>query len=1568
MPAYPPQQRDPRTPTPQQTSAAPVAGTSPPYEPAAFIKHVLALTNRRFEVRALVASELARLQPAQLGKTKTAPSPTLKRQANLRALKTWHSIASARLADLRAGRAGSDPAAHPIPEPLQREAAKLMRRLVVGLSENASRISTLEGAERRWHVAAKAAREGIALRRDTAREVAGEPLRPDARLHLKLAHATFMLEGNSPRLRKELKEAVELSPKSKGLPYWLARYEVMVGNYAAAHQAVASARDYPPARHLVIPLLEPESTAAPWLTWPCNFYTYRYTLVETPALLGMQQVLAALANNPELETTWQSFGIPLSAINELKDRAINGGQAIAGLLLWNQANLDMGRSKYASAARNYEECQRAIVAYFAARYPNLKLSLPSPPDDSSSDPTPALQLENTLQTLASALINYNAPTRQIWTFFRERYMTLSLEELQKHDWRRPNVVPLAYEFANPLPDYGASTDFATALARLLIQMSILKSLQTSGDKVEEKIDAPLLAIALVFCSLAIAEANRLRRHFDQGLTQCSQLLRRHSQFQILSEVIEKPFVKILKAQILLDKADAQYKSRSLAASPAKNPDGSLKYQGLEAAETYQGVLVNFEDQGQYVHRVNDGVAAMTSELDGLLEHTFHPVAAKEAVETGGPPPLTPDDRRALTLLGKKITIETIAPRQGDYPEPDRRIRPHESLLRFVAPGDGDTSPALLETNPVIYALIVQARARLLQMEAELNYLGYSDAYVPPWRFQFLLDRARYFAEHAKNAQREYLNFLSNAEREEFQELTAAQNVEMEKSNIHIETARVDQVRLEVESAKASGELAQLSATNANTRLENYEHFDARADDLSDQILGGGIMSGLGSAASSAIGGAATGAAIGAVGGPIGMVGGAIIGGALGLLSGGGQVISERAQLATADEQRELEKKNLALAVGEAAQAAVVAQRQLAVARAGLMVAGMQRAAAVLRHEYALQNLTFLRNRTLNDEMWYRLSATVRDVADVYLRYGIEMAFLAEQAYEFEADKRIDVIRFDYDVSDLGDLLAGDFLLRDLDTLEQDLIVGQKIRQQQVRYVLSLAREFPEALQELRDNGAMTFSLRLEQLERRFPGLFNLRLSAVDVLPLALMDSTRFSLEITHLGIGQVRLHAEPTTSSDEVTGADWLGGVESDWSIRLRTTLPETAVFSGLTRQDIAGSFFAANQQGTFEGLAGASAWRVDLSMKENRIVPDSLADLLMTFTLSGYYDANLRDAVDHAPRTVLATTTWFSGHQQFPDAFYQFSRTGRMDWQVTPDFLALRGRVGALRNVAVLCTVGQKRPELGRLICSYPVEFEVDAAGSLQLLQELPRLSFSTNGLALSATLSTPPGATVTFDFGDGTGLADSTALPHTYVRPGRYEVLVRIAADGRLTEYRAVVVVSRQHTVLPPCIAMPILQTTVVGSKIKLEPALQPTPGETLSVIWRIDNERPDAGSAPVTFTLDPGRYMLRFSAIRPLTARFYSQQRFDPTLTLTVASLRLATNRTFDPDTGAETTTNPNAFSQQVFGAHTLSPADRWTLELPMDDNASLVSVSSTDVKQYGLSELADAVLALEYEVRD
>src|SRR5215470_6922102 len=191
MPADPPKRRH------KKITHDPVAEKMPPRDPKAFLDYVLKLTNHRAEVRVLAAANLARLQPPT-----TTPPPVgtaivtsqMKRQANLDALKTWQQLASARLEDLRAGHTGPNGLPIPATNP---EVAKLKRRLVVGLSKNAARIATLEGAQRRWHLAAKAARNAIALGQDKAREITGKRLRPDARLQLKLAQATFMLEGNS---------------------------------------------------------------------------------------------------------------------------------------------------------------------------------------------------------------------------------------------------------------------------------------------------------------------------------------------------------------------------------------------------------------------------------------------------------------------------------------------------------------------------------------------------------------------------------------------------------------------------------------------------------------------------------------------------------------------------------------------------------------------------------------------------------------------------------------------------------------------------------------------------------------------------------------------------------------------------------------------------------------------------------------------------------------------------------------------------------------------------------------------------------------------------------------------------------------------------------------------------------------------------------------------------------------------------------------------------------------------------------------------------------------------------
>jgi len=640
---------------------------------------------------------------------------------------------------------------------------------------------------------------------------------------------------------------------------------------------------------------------------------------------------------------------------------------------------------------------------------------------------------------------------------------------------------------------------------------------------------------------------------------------------------------------------------------------------------------------------------------------------------------------------------------------------------------------------------------------------------------------------------------------------------------------------------------------------------------------------------------------------------------------------------------------------------------------------MQRAAALLRHEFAVQSLAFLRNRTLDAEMWYRLAHLIRGVSQTYLRYAVELAFLAEQAYEFEADKRINVIRFDYEESEIGDMLAADFLSRDLDTLEQDLITAQRLRQQQVRYVLSLAREFPQALQELRETGSTIFSLRLEQLERRFPGLYDLRIGSVEVMPVALMDPTRYSLELTNLGTSQVRLKSQPDTHPAEPSESplntndldleedQWLAGLGQEWPVKIRVTGPETTVYSGLTRQEREAvfPFVASSQRDAFESLGAAASWRIDMSSKENQVVPGTLADMLITFNLSGYYDPGLRRAIDTAPRPATALTQWLSAQQSFPDAFYEFNDSGLMEWEVTEDMLSLAAPTGALRNVAMILTPAPTRTQFGHIMCTYLVEFTVTEADALEVSSDIPQVTFALDGLTLDAQAVAPAGGTLSWDFGEDAGFQEGAAQQHTYSKPGRREVGFRVVRNGRLSEYKADIVVSREHEMMPPLTAFPALAVDtgagdVPAGHTRVVVSTEVPAGESVTAIFRV-NGQPAKRGPDATFDLGPGTYTLVFTAVRDLKGRIYSRQRHDPDQQIPLNALRVASNRVFDEE-------NPpplNALAEHLFANGPISPVDRWTLELRPEDNPFLQAVTVTDEKQIDLAEIEDAVLTLEYD---
>ena len=748
----------------------------PPVErPASAVQRPAAAPFDGDEQPRLAAIPLAALRAILADGARPAVEPSALR-TRLDELYTWQNEATVELHDLAARRRGIGAEAQPLPRGMQKKASATTRSLIGAMSKSALDISKLEAADGRWLAAAEAARNAIRLRNDVAREALSEPLAPNPQAHLSLAYATFMIEGNSPRLREELARATELMPDSAGIAYWQARYAIMAGDYPTAYNAMLRAPDYQRIVEEIRPILQPTPAINPWESYPCNFYTYRYTLIDNDQINATKLVLsdagetelgqnlgktvadaakfaalkateyatlatglatnvqvvsrlypapgegpgyaviqASLAGQKAADAANHANNVATSAasgnVRTAADEAGRTAQDVldvlnrAGFILqvlyrppaadaatlyllgrmtiannaaadardalikatsdlrvlsqpeqqarlkamadialkalncfvyWNQGNDDLAHAKDSSAARNYAACQKAILEFFAARY-NGAYQVPSQAEGIYSE----------LVRVATHLIVVGNPA--IWNHFRTRYAIVLLDDLHDHDWERPKVAPTNYLFyQDPL-----------ALLNTLAESSML-----GLRKIAEKIEAPLLAIALIFAPLAMAEASRMRRDFDTARRECEKILTRHLQIKILCQHIEVPFIKILIGQILLEKADSQYKARLITGAN----------QRLVAEDTYNEVLAQFQYQGQYVRMVNNGATVLERRAMNLLKKGFHPLSTVNPIplppvgqprlfpEEATPQlPLSPDERHELQVFGTSVLLVRLTP-------------------------------------------------------------------------------------------------------------------------------------------------------------------------------------------------------------------------------------------------------------------------------------------------------------------------------------------------------------------------------------------------------------------------------------------------------------------------------------------------------------------------------------------------------------------------------------------------------------------------------------------------------------------------------------------------------------------------------------------------------------------------------------------------------------------------------------------------------------------------------------------------------------------------------------------
>lgn len=1400
-------------------------------------------------------------------------------------------------------------------------------RLVIGIANCHKELSRLNARRHNWHGSLLEAKRAMGVRKRGGKEFFGSPLGIGPQLYLQAAYARFMLMGNSPALRDELRLALKQYPLNDSLVYWAMRYELMSAHYQEAftiYEARKALGGRIDSRILneLLPLLDRQQARSPEEAYPCNFYTYRYALFTPAALTTFREELntAKAARSSVILTLWQCV--------------LNAWQN------WSEGNDHLEKRRFSSAEACYEECCHAVLCYFET-FDHFYNNGGMPPSD------PKLVYSGLVQHARKWFI---AAERRVNLHFKHRYQAVTLDQLEYQDWQRPKVCPVGVNFYSDfaLGEFGAferaftrgfvpfreSSATTTPVGDLLgLNLIGPDALRPDGfvyvsarDKVIEKIHCPLLALGLIHARLAIAEARRARQDHDYAISECERLLKRHDELKLLSQFIEVPFIKILMGQIMIEKGDAQYKRKERSIPGVPNSQ-------LKAFQTYRGALLHFQDQGGYVFRVNLGGDILRDELVSLFAPARHPLALSAIKVTSA----------QRVELFNRLTQVPVADIHLDRPSL-LTAGPHEALLEYRNP---DGTRLMGETNPLIYQLVLQARARIRQVEAGLNFLGYADDFVPPWRFTYLLERARYFTNNAKDTQSTYLNFLANAEREEFQELTVAQRVSEERQNIRLEEARIEQARHELEVARESEELAEMTSDHALERQADDDWLENSSSVVAG--VGGAIV---------------TGAAVGtAIGGPVGTVVGAIVGAAIGFL-----VVDQQI-----DESNELQR-----GVEEADQAKAVAAAQVDAAIARLEVAVCQMGVALLRHDFAVQVLDFHRRRTLNSENWFRLAFMIRAIADNYLRYAVEVAYLTEQAYEFEADKRMDVIRFDYDLDEVAGLLAADFLRLDLDTLEQDMLTSEQVRLQVLKQTISLARDFPSTLRQLQESGSGDFCVALERLERRFPGIYNLRIGQVEILPIALMDPTGFVVELTQLGFGSVRLKRN-TSSPLRPSQGTW-AALPNDplsllWPAFTHITGPETAVFTGLTRadRDASAPLFSAAERNAFERRPGASAWHIDIDLEENRIVPSSLADVSITFNLTGYYDPILRERILSAPRRLRTLTQAVSAHQVFPDQFYDFKQTGTMLWPVSRELLSLNPPASPVKNLGVVLVPAAQLADHGAILSRHRVVIRLDRNGIGTVVGFIPQFRINIASLTVDFDCpGFPAGGTISWDFGDESPLANSVQVQYTYTLPGQYTARATMVELGRTSEHTFHLNISDSVDLDPPFVAFPNLTfaapnpgltrltCTLAGARL-----VDSISARLIGVKRGI---RFDEGNRRVTIDLpvDSGmdqEFELELLCIRQLSARITGDQGTGRPGNIVLDRLKAGSDFRFQADGSLVPGSGTNAFSAAVMG-NSLTPADRWRLIL---DTAANSFLSTHLPNRPDLRQIADARILLQFDTR-
>ena len=542
-------------------------------------------------------------------------------------------------------------------------------------------------------------------------------------------------------------------------------------------------------------------------------------------------------------------------------------------------------------------------------------------------------------------------------------------------------------------------------------------------------------------------------------------------------------------------------------------------------------------------------------------------------------------------------------------------------------------------------LLVRMKAAGLSLE---DVLDITTGHAPPYRFAFLLEKARQYASTVQSLGGQVLSAL---EKRDAEELAAMRSVHEQQ----LLEMRTQLMRWEIDASNDALEVLNKQKEAAGYRKEHYEG-----------LISGGL-SGWELAQSAATISATSFSSLSAaydiaasIAGFIPQVHTPTITGAT--AETGGRSVSEglarlsssfKTMAGIADRigglagleggfQRRAEEweHQAKLAAHELQQI----NKQIEAAEIRVLISERSLESQEKSIEQAKEVYDFYRNKFSNLGLYTWMSTQLNRMHRLAFNTAWSMARMAEKALHFERPDLRDSVNLGATAWDAGraGLLAGENLLLELQRMEMRHL-ETNYRELEVEQTFSLAQFSADQLIELRTKGECEFSIPEFFFDLHYPGQYRRRIKAVRLtLPCLIGPYGNVGATLTMI---RSELRDRPQAN-------------DALKSVPLRHA-PTIAASSA---QNDAGVFefsFRDERYMPFEGMGAISTWKLSLPMTVQSFDYRTISDVILRINYTALYDSDLRDNIEQDELYVQFQAAMpvriFSLRHDFPTAWSQF-------------------------------------------------------------------------------------------------------------------------------------------------------------------------------------------------------------------------------------------------------------------------------------------------------------------------